>query len=104
LDSIIADKKLKYIVLYLCPGDYHRYHSPVDGIFTDRIYIPGYLEPVMPKYIAKHKNVFKTNERVSLIGKRGESLFAIVFVCAINVGSVCLHFDDEYTTNIKRVK
>ena len=49
------EKVLKYIVLYLCPGDYHRYHSPAYWEVRDRRHIAGYLEPVKPKYIERHK-------------------------------------------------
>ena len=55
LQPLIKSKDLKYIVLYLSPGDYHHYHSPINATFTDRIYIPGFLEPVKPSYIEKHK-------------------------------------------------
>ena len=37
-------KRLQYIVLYLAPGDYHRYHSPADWTVLQRRHFPGALE------------------------------------------------------------
>ena len=55
-------KKMVYTIIYLGPGDYHRYHSPIDGKFHFRRHIAGWLEPVKPAYVYKHKDVFKDNE------------------------------------------
>jgi phosphatidylserine decarboxylase len=60
--------KLFYMVIYLAPSDYHRFHSP--GVYNaeQRRHIAGYLDPVKPSYVNKHKDVFKNNERVNLFG------------------------------------
>ena len=47
----LPDSKLIQIILYLAPGDYHRYHSPVDFIARKRLYIPGYLKPLKISYL-----------------------------------------------------
>lgn len=36
-----GDTNLYYCVLYLAPGDYHGYHSPVDWTIHDRVHFPG---------------------------------------------------------------
>lgn len=92
--------KLLYIVIYLAPGDYHRYHSPAFFTANYRRHIAGYLEPVMPSYLIKHKDVLKENERVNLLGEWKHGLFAMSFIGALNVGSIKLFFDDELKTNI----
>ena len=51
--------KLKYIVIYLSPKDYHRFHSPVAFTASMRRHILGYLEPVDPRYLANHRDVLK---------------------------------------------
>eukprot|EP00347_Sterkiella_histriomuscorum_P005657 403355758 len=106
LDAIIqgADQrgnKIMYLVIYLAPGDYHRYHSPSHFIANYRRHIVGYLEPVMPKYLENHKDVLKENERVNLLGEWTHGLFAISFVGALNVGSIKVNFDEELKTNVK---
>lgn len=62
-------------------------------------HIPGFLAPVKPSYVEKHKNVFKDNERVSLFGDWIEGYFSMTFVGALNVGSMTLNFDPELITN-----
>lgn len=89
-----------YLVVYLAPGDYHRYHSPAAFTASYRRHIAGYLEPVDPRYLKKHRDVFKSNERVNVLGDWVHGFFAMSFVGATNVGSIKLHFDDNLNTNI----
>ena len=88
-----------YLVVYLSPGDYHRFHSPANFTANYRRHIAGYLEPVDPRYLKKHKEVLKSNERVNLLGDWAHGFFAISFVGATNVGSIKLNFDDTLRTN-----
>ena len=90
-----------YCVIYLAPQDYHRYHSPAYFMANYRRHIVGYLEPVMPSYLMKHKDVLKENERVNVLGEWAHGFFAISFIGALNVGSIKLHFDDVLKSNIK---
>lgn len=102
VDSATArGNKLLYCVIYLAPGDYHRYHSPAYFVANYRRHITGYLEPVMPSYLKKHKNVLKDNERVNLLGEWTHGFFTISFIGALNVGSIKLHFDDVLKSNVK---
>jgi len=61
--------KLFYMVIYLAPSDYHRFHSPTVYNAENRRHIAGYLDPVKPAYVNKHKDVFKNNERVNVFGQ-----------------------------------
>jgi phosphatidylserine decarboxylase len=61
--------KLLYMVIYLSPADYHRFHSPCLHTADYRRHVVGYLAPVKPSYVNKHKDVFKTNERVNIFGR-----------------------------------
>ena len=100
IDSVgTRGNKLMYLVVYLAPSDYHRYHSPAYFIANYRRHIVGYLEPVRPSYLMKHRDVLKQNERVNLLGDWMHGFFAISFIGALNVGSINLHFDDEIATN-----
>ena len=84
--------KVMYCVLYLSPADYHRYHSPAFFTANYRRHIAGYLQPVDPRYLERHKDVLKNNERVNILGDWAHGFFAISFIGAFNVGSVKLHF------------
>mmetsp|Transcript_10343 Transcript_10343/g.8899 ORF Transcript_10343/g.8899 Transcript_10343/m.8899 type:complete len:150 (-) Transcript_10343:172-621(-) len=53
------NNKLFQIVLYLSPGDYHRYHSPCDAHLKSRNHIIGKLLPVKEKYVKTHSNVYE---------------------------------------------
>lgn len=91
--------KLYSMVIYLAPSDYHRFHSPTVYRAESRRHIAGYLDPVKPSYVNKHKDVFKNNERVNLFGNWSQGFFLQSFVGALNVGSIKLKFDENLTTN-----
>lgn len=93
--------KVKYLVIYLAPQDYHRYHSPAYFTANYRRHIAGYLEPVMPSYLKYHKDVLRDNERVNVLGEWRHGFFAISFIGALNVGSIKLHFDKDLLSNQK---
>ena len=87
------------MVIYLAPSDYHRFHSPAIVHADFRRHIVGYLDPVKPAYVNKHKDVFKNNERVNLFGSWNFGFFLTSFVGALNVGSIKLNFDPKLKTN-----
>jgi len=74
LDNVASKgNELHYMVIYLSPGDYHRFHSPAIHTAHFRRHIAGYLSPVKPSYVEKHRDVFKNNERVNIFGEwRGD--------------------------------
>ncbi len=94
-----AGNKLFYMVIYLAPSDYHRFHSPAICDAEYRRHIAGYLDPVKPAYVIRHKDVFKNNERVNLFGNWSQGFFFQSFVGALNVGSIKLTFDPQCNTN-----
>lgn len=91
--------RLKFILFYLSPGDYHRYHSAAIFSTNFRRHIAGKLFPVKPSYVANHPNVFKENERVTLTGEWANGFYSTTFIGATNVGSIVLNFDDSLKTN-----
>lgn len=93
--------KLCYMVIYLSPGDYHRFHSPAIHTADYRRHVVGYLAPVKPDYIKKHPDTFAKNERVNIYGEwREKNFFFLSYVGALNVGSICLDFDKDVVTNL----
>ena len=101
LESVSSKgNELHYMVIYLSPGDYHRFHSPAIHTGLYRRHIAGYLSPVKPSYVNKHRDVFKNNERVNIFGQWKDSdFFFTSFVGALNVGSIVLDFDEDVVTN-----
>ena len=90
---------LFYMVIYLSPSDYHRFHSPAVHTGDFRRHIVGYLSPVKPSHVNKHKDVFKNNERVNIFGRWDQGFYFESAVGATNVGSIKLDFDSEVLTN-----
>ena len=41
-----CDSNMWSCIFYLAPGDYHRYHCPIDFVAKSRLHIPGKLAPV----------------------------------------------------------
>lgn len=100
--AVGRSNKTMFCVVYLAPGDYHRYHSPASFTATYRRHIAGYLEPVDPRYLKNHRDVFKSNERVNVLGDWAHGFFAMSFVGATNVGSIKLHFDETLQSNVAK--
>lgn len=91
--------QLMYMVIYLSPADYHRFHSPAIHTGDYRRHVVGYLSPVKPSHVNKHKDVFKNNERVNIFGRWAQGFYFESAVGATNVGSIKLDFDTDVLTN-----
>lgn len=90
-----------FMTYYLCPTDYHRVHSPVDGNITDVRYMPGELWPVNEWSTTNVPNLFSVNERVLVEIETDLGPVGVVFVGATNVGHIVLSFDDSIRGNQK---
>jgi phosphatidylserine decarboxylase len=102
LSSTEAPKIYKsglFITYYLCPTDYHRVHSPVDGEVTSVTHIPGTLWPVNNWSVNNIDQLFCINERVVVNIKSRLGPIAVVFVGATNVGKISLAFDKNIVSN-----
>jgi phosphatidylserine decarboxylase len=91
--------QLYYLVIYLAPGDYHRFHSPVPWICTSRRHFAGELFSVSPYLQRTLPGLFTLNERVVLLGRWKHGFFSYIPVGATNVGSIKINFDAELRTN-----
>lgn len=103
--------QLYFTVIYLAPGDYHRFHSPTAWVVERRRHfageeshdqsptptdVPLYLGELfsVSPYIARRlANLFVLNERVALLGRWKHGFFGMVPVGATNVGSIKVNFD-----------
>lgn len=95
---------LYYCVIYLAPGDYHRFHSPVNWTIKYRRHLPGKLYSVKPTFASWFPNLFTENERAAYIGEWKYGFFAMVPVGAVNVGSISIYFDNELKTNQRQLR
>ncbi|XP_018057744.1 PREDICTED: phosphatidylserine decarboxylase proenzyme, mitochondrial [Atta colombica] len=93
------DNRLYQLIVYLAPGDYHRFHSPTDMIIKFRRHFPGKLLSVNPKVLKFMPNLFSLNERVVYVGEWTGGFMAYAAVGATNVGSIRVYCDKELTTN-----
>ena len=93
-DSNSRPTELYHCVVYLAPGDYHRFHSPADWQITYRRHFPGKLLSVRPTFVSWFPNLFNVNERVIYFGQWKYGFFSMAAVGATNVGSVKVYFDD----------
>lgn len=90
---------LYYCVVYLAPGDYHRFHSPVSWVVESRRHFAGELYSVSPYLQRTLPGLFTLNERVVLLGRWKYGFFSYTPVGATNVGSIIINFDKELRTN-----
>ncbi|RYZ67787.1 MAG: phosphatidylserine decarboxylase [Proteobacteria bacterium] len=87
-----------FATYYLCPTDYHRVHSPVDGDILWSNHLPGALWPVNDWSVNKIENLFGVNERVALVLQTPKGKVALVMVAATNVGNMSMTVDETITT------
>ncbi|KAJ5226308.1 Phosphatidylserine decarboxylase-like protein [Penicillium chermesinum] len=94
-----ANHALFYVVIYLAPGDYHRFHSPTAWVVESRRHFAGELFSVSPYLQRTLPGLFTLNERVALLGRWRWGFFSYTPVGATNVGSIKINFDSELRTN-----
>jgi len=92
-------KRLFFCVIYLAPGDYHRFHSPASWVVEQRRHFAGELYSVSPWLQSRLRDLFVLNERVVLLGRWRHGMFSMTAVGATNVGSIIINFDRELRTN-----
>ena len=102
IPNIKPDNKLYYIIIYLSPGDYHRFHAPNNVIINSINHIVGDLYPVRESWLKMIPGLFSLNERIILKGTWNiNDLYYYIPVGAFNVGSIKLFCDNEIQTNLK---
>lgn len=91
----------QFLTYYLCPTDYHRVHSPVDGEIIWVAHVPGELWPVNEWSVNKIANLFTVNERVVVMIQTPKGKAALVMVGATNVGNMTMSFDESINTKFR---
>lgn len=86
-NSTLSSKYINgsYIVIYLSPSNYHRFHAPCSGKIEYLKFIPGSCFPVNKIGQVLSKDVYSQNARVILEATKQESktCMAIVGACAV---------------------
>jgi phosphatidylserine decarboxylase len=83
-----------FMTIYLSPADYHRIHSPVDGVITGVSYIPGKLFPVREYVVNGLAGLFSINERMVTCIDTAYGKCVVCKVGAMNVGRISLSYSD----------
>ncbi|XP_028035926.1 phosphatidylserine decarboxylase proenzyme, mitochondrial [Bombyx mandarina] len=102
-NSLLKNKEniLHQCIIYLAPGDYHRFHAPCDWTATFRRHFSGKLLSVNPWLAKLIPGLFTVNERAVYVGEWEYGFFSMTAVGATNVGSIEIFKDPELRTNTK---
>ncbi|CAG8553100.1 phosphatidylserine decarboxylase [Rhizophagus irregularis] len=99
LHEVKEGNALYFCVIYLSPGDYHRFHSPTNWVVEKRRHFAGELFSVSPYMLKMLPDLLALNERVALLGRWRYGFFSMIPVGATNVGSIRINFDKALRTN-----
>jgi len=84
-----------FATIYLAPYNYHRVHAPLDGELIAAHYVPGDLFSVNNATAAHVPGLFRRNERLNLHFATRHGPMALIFVGALNVGSISTPWSGE---------
>ncbi len=84
-----------FATIYLAPYNYHRVHAPWHGELIAARYIPGDLFSVNDATVARVGGLFRRNERLVMHFKTARGPAALIFVGALNVGSISTPWTGE---------
>lgn len=96
------DNDLYQCVVYLAPGDYHRFHSPAQWSVTFRRHFQGDLLSVNPRIARWIPDLFSLNERAIYVGTWKHGFFCFGAVGATNVGNIRVVCDKSLHTNLPK--
>ena len=85
----------RFATIYLAPYNYHRVHMPIDGRLTAAHYVPGDLFSVNAATASLIPGLFARNERLNLTFETSRGPATLIFVGALNVGSISTPWTGE---------
>lgn len=95
LDDARAFAGGAFATIYLAPYNYHRVHAPVAGELRAMHYVPGDLFSVNAATVQRLPGLFRRNERLILHFTTESGPAAVIFVGALNVGSISTPWSGE---------
>jgi phosphatidylserine decarboxylase len=95
LDNARAFDGGAFATIYLAPYNYHRVHAPLDGTLIAAHYVPGDLFSVNNATASHVPGLFRRNERLNLHFATAHGPAALLFVGALNVGSISTPWTGE---------
>lgn len=95
LDDANAFIDGQFATIYLAPYNYHRVHAPFSAKLVAARYIPGDLFSVNQATVKHVAGLFRRNERLVLQFQTAQGPAAVVFVGALNVGSISTPWSGE---------
>ncbi|VDP80867.1 unnamed protein product [Echinostoma caproni] len=96
-----TDKQLYQCVIYLAPGDCHRFYNPTDWSVLTRRHFPGKLLSVKPRVVARLPGLYAMNERVVYLGRWAYGFMSLTAVGAVGVGGIDVSLDPTLVTNAR---
>ena len=84
-----------FATIYLAPFNYHRVHAPLAGELVAARFVPGTLFSVNQTTVANLRGLFTRNERLICHFKSPAGLYVLIFVGALNVGSITTPWSGE---------
>ncbi len=88
IDDARAYADGSFATIYLAPYNYHRAHAPIAGTLVSASYVPGDLFSVNAATAEAIRGLFRRNERLVLRFSTLHGPAAVIFVGALNVGSI----------------
>ena len=84
-----------FATIYLAPYNYHRVHAPLAGELVAARYVPGDLFSVNEATVSNLRGLFRRNERLVMHFRTDAGPAVLIFVGALNVGSISTPWTGE---------
>lgn len=84
-----------FVTIYLAPFNYHRVHAPLAGELVATRFVPGALFSVNQSTVSNLRGLFVRNERLICHFKATAGPYVLIFVGAMNVGSITTPWTGE---------
>ena len=85
----------EFATIYLAPYNYHRVHAPLAGSLRLARYVPGELFSVNAATVDNINALFARNERLVCHFDSDDGPYILIFVGALNVGSISTPWTGE---------
>ncbi len=85
----------RFATIYLAPYNYHRVHAPFAGELVAARYVPGDLFSVNEATVSALRGLFRRNERLVMHFRTDFGPAVLIFVGALNVGSISTPWTGE---------